>query len=31
MDKLVEETVADGRWFPLRFNAVQSQFACIPP
>src|SRR5690349_8856547 len=31
MDKLVEETVADGRWFPLRFNADQFQFAFIPP
>jgi len=31
MDKLVEETVADGRWFPLRFQAGQFQFAFIPP
>jgi hypothetical protein len=30
MDKLVEETVADGRWFPLRFKADQYQFAFIP-
>jgi hypothetical protein len=31
MDKLVEETVADGRWFPLRFKADQFHFAFIPP
>jgi hypothetical protein len=30
MDKLVEETVADGRWFPLRFTADQFHFAFIP-
>ena len=31
MDKLVQETVADGRWFPLRFKADRFQFAFIPP
>jgi hypothetical protein len=31
MDKLVEETVADGRWFPLRFSADRFHFALIPP
>lgn len=31
MDELVEETVADGRWFPLRFKPEQFQFAFIPP
>ena len=31
MDKLVEETVADGRWFPLRFKADAFHFAFIPP
>lgn len=31
MDKLVEETVADGRWFPLRFSADKFRFAFIPP
>ena len=31
MDKLVEETLADGRWFPLRFKADHYQFAFIPP
>jgi len=31
MDKLVEEIVADGRWFPLRFRADQFHFAFIPP
>ena len=31
MDKLVEETVADGRWFPLKFKADKYQFAFIPP
>jgi len=31
MDKLVEETVADGRWFPLRFKADHFYFALIPP
>jgi hypothetical protein len=32
MDKLVEETVADGRWFPLRFDAQKQElhFAFIP-
>ena len=29
--KLVEETVADGRWFPFRFRADQFEFAFIPP
>src|SRR5690242_12321172 len=31
MNKLVEETIADGRWFPLRFKADQFHFAFIPP
>ena len=31
MDKSVEETLADGRWFPLRFEAEQFRFAFIPP
>lgn len=31
MDKLVEETVADGRWFPFRLKADQFHFAFIPP
>ena len=31
MDKLVEETVADGRWFPLRFKADDFYFAFVPP
>ncbi len=31
MDKLVEETVADGRWFPLRFKEDHFYFAFIPP
>ena len=31
MDKLDEETVADGRWFPLRFKDDQFHFAFIPP
>jgi hypothetical protein len=31
MDKLVEETIADGRWFPLRYKADQFYFAFIPP
>jgi hypothetical protein len=31
MDKLDRETVADGRWFPLRFKDDQFQFAFIPP
>jgi hypothetical protein len=31
MDKMIEETVADARWFPLRFKAAQFQFALIPP
>ena len=30
MDKLAEETVADGRWFPLRFRADHFYFAFVP-
>jgi hypothetical protein len=30
MDKLVEETAVDGRWFPLRFKAGRFYFAFIP-
>lgn len=31
MDKLVQETLADGRWFPLRFKADKFEFALISP